>query len=131
MSWQYPQTHECITYRKVIVNARSSCLLISTLPDYDQHCLIQGTLSASEEEAHINQLLSAVSSPDSPTVIVYGRNACDPLATKKCKQLSLLGVHKVQLYSGGLFEWLLLQDVYGSAMFATTAPCKNPLDYGD
>lgn len=134
MSWQYPQTYEHITYRGLLLGIGTrpaSFLLISTLPVNDQSCLIQGTAPVAEEEEHINQMLSSSTSTNMPTVIVYGRNAGDPLATKKCLQLARLGLGKVKLYSGGLFEWLLLQDIYGTDAFPTTGRCDDPLKYGD
>ena len=36
-----------------------------------------------------------------------------------------LGFYNVYLYNGGLFEWLLLQDIYGFDEFPTT---KKELD---
>ena len=47
------------------------------------------------------------------------------LLDKKLKQLRSLGFYEVYCYQGGLFEWLLLQDVYGSQEFPTT---KKELD---
>jgi len=39
---------------------------------------------------------------------------------KKYRQLVDLGFSNVYIYTGGLFEWLLLQDIYGSTEFPTT-----------
>ena len=44
---------------------------------------------------------------------------------EKYSQLSSLGFYNVYIYPGGLFEWLLLQDVYGVDDFPTT---KKELD---
>ena len=38
---------------------------------------------------------------------------------KKYNQLINLGFANVYIYPGGLFEWLLLQDVYGKDSFPT------------
>jgi len=35
----------------------------------------------------------------------------------------------VYIYSGGLFEWLLLQDIYGSDLFPTTNDKVDFLKY--
>ena len=32
-----------------------------------------------------------------------------------------LGLKNIYIYSGGLFEWLLLQDIYGEDEFPTTS----------
>ena len=45
---------------------------------------------------------------------------------KKYAQLTGLGFINVYIYPGGLFEWLLLQDIYGQDDFSTT---KNELDH--
>jgi len=58
-------------------------------------------------------------------IIVYGRNCNDDKAYTKYSQLSSLGFYNVYLYAGGLFEWLLLQDIYGAGEFPTT---KKELD---
>lgn len=86
-------------------------VLIHTLPIGEQHCLIAGTVSAQQEERVINRLLDnrAWQMP----ILVYGRNASDETAPTKCRQLLALGFQNVYLYRGGLFEWLLLQDIYG------------------
>ena len=41
-------------------------------------------------------------------------------AYTKHKQLSELGFTNVSLYVGGMFEWLLLQDIYCEENFPTT-----------
>jgi hypothetical protein len=58
-------------------------------------------------------------------LVIYGKNANDPTVDKKVKQLLGLGFVHIYVYPGGLFEWLLLQDVYGSDEFPTT---KQVLD---
>jgi len=44
---------------------------------------------------------------------------------KKYDQLVKLGFSNVFIYLGGLFEWLMLQDIYGYDEFPTT---KKELD---
>ena len=53
-------------------------------------------------------------------IIVYDKNANAPNLMKKYEQLINLGFINVYIYPGGLFEWLLLQDVYGNDDFPTT-----------
>lgn len=93
-------------------------VMISTLPGDRQACLIHGTLPAESEQAKINELLKG-GNIDTP-LIVYGENACDETIGTKYRQLLDLGFRSVHVYPGGLFEWVLLQDIYGSDAFPTT-----------
>lgn len=97
-------------------------LLINTLPNYQQDCLIYNTINFSSEEQIINNLLS---NDINKSIIIYGKNSNDETVYKKYKQLIDLGFINVYIYLGGLFEWLLLQDIYGRELFKTT---KNELD---
>jgi hypothetical protein len=38
---------------------------------------------------------------------------------QKYKQICSLGLSSVYIYSGGMFEWLMLQDIYGKTEFPT------------
>ena len=58
-------------------------------------------------------------------IIIYGKNANDNKSLEKYQQFISLGFINVYLYCGGLFEWLLLQDIYGEDEFPTT---KKELD---
>ena len=98
-------------------------ILINTLNENEQDCLISNTIKASNEEALINQLLK--NGNKSIKIIIYGKNSNDEKIYKKYNQLISLGFYNIYLYVGGMFEWLLLQDIYGSAEFPTT---KRELD---
>jgi len=113
-------TIEYIGFEKAISSGKS--IIINTLPITDQHCLIVGTILASEEENQINNLLV---SNKKMQLIVYGKNCYDSGVLKKATQLKTLGFETVCIYGGGLFEWLLLQDVYGKTEFRTTTGTKN------
>ena len=93
-------------------------LLINTLSEKEQHCLIPNTVSAEQEEAIINRLLQKGKKDIS--IIIYGKNTNDEKVYKKYNQFFSLGFFKVYLYLGGMFEWLLLQDIYGTKEFSTT-----------
>ena len=93
-------------------------LIINTLPDSQQNCLIVGTTPSSDEEYIINRYLQT---NKSITIIIYGKNCNDEKITKKYQQLYSLGFYNIYAYTGGLFEWLLLQDVYGKELFPTTS----------
>ena len=62
-------------------------------------------------------------------IIIYGKNSNDDALYRKYQQLLLLGFSNVYLYLGGLFEWLLLQDVYGAIDFPTTTQQLDILKY--
>lgn len=99
-----------------------NCIIINTLENSNQECLIENTVPIHEEEKLLNEYLSK---NREITIIIYGMNSCDDSVIHKYKQLIQLGFYNVYVYSGGLFEWLLLQDIYGDEHFKTT---KKELD---
>jgi hypothetical protein len=113
---------------KQAISHPSDYYLINTLVTTEQDCLIQNTLSSDREESAINELINNYDFY-SKKIIVYGKNACDESAEKKAKQLMGLGFQEVSVYCGGLFEWLLLQDIYGSGEFPTTKRVLDILKY--
>ena len=96
-------------------------ILINTLKSNEQGCLIKGTIPIDKEELIINNNLHKTNIK----IIVYGKNSVEKEPYTKVRQLLNLGFYNVYLYSGGLFEWLLLQDIYGTDEFPTT---KKELD---
>ena len=103
-------------------------VIVNTLHSSNQNVLIQGSLLASEEEAFFNEYLTKyVERPK--TIVLYGMNSCDNTVSEKRIQLLSLGISEVRVYSGGLFEWLLLQDIYGMNEFPTTAKVADLLAY--
>lgn len=104
----------------------SGMIMISTLPTEFQKCVIRGTIPAENEEALMNNIISGKDARgENVYVVVYGKNATDDTVTEKYEQLIKLGMPRVCIYTGGMFEWLLLQDVYGAELFPTTG---NELD---
>jgi len=99
-------------------------ILINTLPVSEQDCLIKNTISYDLEEKIINELLNNYDF-NGKKIIIYGKNANDETMEKKYNQMVSLGFSQVYLYPGGLFEWMLLQDIYGMNEFPTT---KKVLD---
>jgi hypothetical protein len=94
----------------------------------NEQVLITGTLTPAEEETFINEYLSKyVETPK--TIVLYGKNCCDDSPSKKRAQLLSLGISNIYIYNGGLFEWSLLQDIYGVDEFPTTIPVKDILAY--
>ena len=103
-------------------------IIINTLLNTEQDCLIKHTLSYEQEESTINELLGNYDF-NNKKLIVYGKNSSDETAEKKYSQLRTLGFSEIYLYSGGLFEWMLLQDIYGNAEFPTTKKVLDLLKY--
>ena len=89
-------------------------MLINTLPVDNQDCLISTTISVEKEEAAINKYLKE---NRGIKIIVYGKHCNDELVDKKYQQLLTLGFSNIYAYAGGLFEWLLLHDIYGKDLF--------------
>ena len=98
-------------------------ILINTLSENEQGCLIPTTVNPHQEVELLNNLLKGRT--HDVKIIVYGRNCNDERTYKKYNQLVNLGFSYVYVYTGGLFEWLMLQDIYGPKEFPTT---KKELD---
>jgi len=113
----------------VINNNSRKYILINTLSDEFQKCVIRGTLPAAQEESRINDIISGNdANGESITIVVYGKNATDTSVYKKYEQLIKHGITNVRIYVGGMFEWLLLQDIYGQELFPTAGVSGVNLD---
>ena len=113
--------------QKCIANANETILLINTLDNDKQECLIKNTISASNEEELINKYLKR---NKSIKILIYGENCSDNKVISKYNQLYKLGFVNLYVYLGGIFEWLLLQDIYGDDEFPTTSKIIDLLKYG-
>ena len=91
-------------------------IIINTMAINIQSCLIVNTINASDETNILNEMIKL---NNLKKIVVYGMNACDEGIVSKYNQLIKLGFN-VYVYPGGLFEWLLLQDIYGDDSFPTT-----------
>jgi len=111
---------------QIVIKNPDIYLLINTLSESEQYCLIKNTVNISDEEMLINKYLH---SPKGIRIIVYGKNSNDEKIYKKYQQLLSLGFCHVFIYMGGLFEWLLLQDIYGTEEFPTTSKQLDVLKY--
>tara|TARA_B100000963_G_scaffold229529_1_gene200196 strand:+ start:3328 stop:3756 length:429 start_codon:yes stop_codon:yes gene_type:complete len=105
---------------------KNKFLLINTLNTSRQDVLIKNTVPVNKEEELINQLIK---SNQNINIIVYDENANAPNLMKKYEQLIGLGFTNVFIYPGGLFEWLLLQDIYGYDNFPTTSQERDILKF--
>jgi hypothetical protein len=105
-------------------------IIINTMDKNWQSCLIQNTISIQEEEEMINGILNnKYPNANNIIVIVYGMNSNDESIYSKYEQLEKLGIKNVFIYTGGMFEWLLLQDIYGLDLFPTTSRELDILKY--
>jgi hypothetical protein len=109
---------------KELQKKQGDFILINTLPLNRQDYLIKGTLPGNEETHKINECLYKNKKIE---IIVYGLDCQDSSVLKKFAQLKSLGFEKVSIYMGGLFEWALLQEIYGSN-FPTEGSLSDPLD---
>jgi hypothetical protein len=101
-----------------IIKNQGSYIIINTLPISEQDCLLPNTMNINTEEELFNQLMS--SGKKEVKIIIYGKNSNDDKLYTKYQQLISLGFYNVFVYPGGLFEWLMLQDIYGHEDFPTT-----------
>jgi len=124
-----PSTFQKISFEDVQYALRTpeNYLFINTLGENDQTCLLPKTVVANQEEIVMNRLLQK--GKKDIHVIIYGKNCNDERIYKKYSQLLSLGFFNVYLYPGGLFEWLLLQDIYGNKEFVTTQTEHDLLKY--
>jgi hypothetical protein len=97
------------------IAAPKTHIIISTLPEDKQDVLFPNTLSYRTEEDAVNDLVAAGNT--TIPILIYGRDATDASPDKKYAQLRSLGFTDVHIYAGGMFEYLLLRDVYGAAKF--------------
>jgi hypothetical protein len=126
----FTKTYNKLTFEDVqfAIEHKEQFILINTLPTTEQSCLIKTTLYHTEEEPTINKLLQRYGLAEQK-IIIYGRNNMDETITTKYDQLTNLGFQMVYIYVGGLFEWLILQDIYGKDEFQTTTYTLDLLKY--
>lgn len=106
----------------------SDVILINTLPDNQQSYLIYGTITANKETEYINNLIKKNKSHE---IIIYGKNYSDMSVVNKYNVLKKLGFNNVYIYFGGIFEWALLQDIYGTNNFLTIGILSDPLIFSN
>jgi len=104
-------------------------ILINTLPIHEQKCLLPNTISVEKEESIINAYIRNKHIIGQKSIIIYGKNNNDITIFNKYKQLIKLGFFSTFIYIGGMFEWLLLADIYGNDLFPTTIRELDILKY--
>ena len=114
---------------KIAIQNPTQYVILNTLTDKEQEILIQYTISSVEEERVMNTLISSGSFMDK-IFIIYGKNSTEiDKLLKLYRKLQGLGIYDIQIYYGGLFEWVLLQEIYGEKEFPTTNKVKDILLY--
>jgi len=108
------------------INNSNNNIIISTLPDTLQNCLIKNTIPANIETNVINDLINNNKKKE---IIIYGKNHRDLKVIDKYNQLKKLGFTNVYIYFGGIFEWLLLREIYGDTNFPIIGNCNDILVY--
>lgn len=103
--------------------------IIHVMPPDQEKYLIKNTLTADKEIEIINQFIN--NSRFDKIILIYGKNVADyNIILQRRQQLKNLGFIHVYIYVGGLFEWLLLQELYGANNFPTSALFQgNVMDY--
>ena len=105
--------------QNILLTNSKNVILINTLENTPeaQSCILPNTIHFSQEEQVINECLQKAKNI---SLIIYGRNANDITIYQKYTQLHDLGFTNVYVYPGGMFEWMLLQDIYSDEHFKTT-----------
>ena len=111
---------------QIVIKNHETYLLINTLLESEQNCLIVNTVPISQEETLINKYIV---SNKRIRIVIYGKHNLDDTVVKKNQQLLSLGFSNIFIYVGGLFEWLILQDIYGKDEFPTTSKQLDLLKY--
>ena len=101
-----------------IIKNPDNVIVINTLPVIEQDCLLPNTMNIHREEEIINRYMSE--GKKDVKIVIYGKNCNDNTLYTKYTQLTSLGFYNVFVYPGGMFEWLMLQDIYGETEFPTS-----------
>jgi len=113
---------------KIACDHQNQYIIINTMNYDEQNCLIKNTININHEEKIINEIIDNYEIKKKK-IIIYGKNCQDNSVENKSKQLYNLGFSQIYIYNGGLFEWLLLQDIYGCDEFKTTTTVIDLLKY--
>ncbi len=111
---------------KYFINNNETSIIINTLSENEQNCLIKNTTIASEE---VNIINNNIDNNLNMNVIIYGKNCLDKTIYNKYNQLQKHCCKNLYIYPGGLFEWLCLQDIFGNEEFSTTSCELDILKY--
>ncbi len=116
------QIHK-VSFQDVQYAQLNNMVIINTLNTNDQSILIYKTVNVSNEIKEVEMAIK-----HKTNIIIYGKNSNDESIYLKYNQIIKLG-GLAYVYVGGLFEWLLLQDIYGHDEFKTTSSTLDLLKY--
>ena len=135
ISWLFKSTkYKYVSFENVSSIIKNydgnTMLLINTMKIDDQIILIKNTILAINEEQIISTILDN-NNLTYYTIIIYGKNNLDTTVYSKYDQLANLGFTNIYIYGAGIFEWLLLRDIYGKELFILNSNdvIINMLDY--
>jgi len=111
---------------QTILRENTPHIIINTLREDQQECILPKTISFLKEETIVNHYIQT---NKNVPIVLYGLHCNDASVHKKYNQLITLGFSNVSIYVGGMFEWLLLQDIYGEEEFPTTSKEVNLLRF--
>ena len=106
----------------------TNTLIINTLKSGEQECLILNTIDYNREQEIFNKLIENYDFK-SKKIVIYGKNCNDNSAINKANQLIDLGFQYIYVYNAGLFEWILLQEIYSEEHFKTTSIVTDILKF--
>lgn len=100
---------------------------------------IDRTLTPEMEEREINRIIQKYSSSGKAPeekIVYYGLNSVDRSPDEQAAKLASHGI-EASVYRGGVFEWLLLREVFGTDNYPVCSTLAtdnsnviiNPLDY--
>lgn len=113
--------------QNIIENKSDEYILLNIMHHSEQSLLIHNTVHANNEESIVNEMIQKKQFK-SRRIIIYGKHYCDKKIYKKYNELKSHGFQNVYIYSGGLFEWLCLQDMFGTEVFKTTSTINDVYD---
>lgn len=120
------QSLQKISFQDMIHCVERKYTIITVMKYDDNLCLIKGTVPIINEESIINEIYNKdLTTP----IVIYGYHSCDENIIKKYIQLKELGFKNIYIYPGGMFEWLLLQDIYTDKYIKTNSKEMNLLKY--
>ena len=88
----------------------SNLIIIHTLKEYEEHIHIKHTTHSKDE---INLMNTHLNTNKNINICIYGKHHSDSTVMKKYEQLQEFGFTNISIYTGGLFEWLTLNQLYG------------------
>ena len=116
-----------VNHQGVLDALKEGNILITVISNHTDATLIKGTLGEAEELRHVNEIIRKKNLDE--RIFVYGENCSDSRVYSKARQLKKLGLKEVFVYTGGIFEWMLLGEVFGQDQFPVHGRVTNVVDH--